>query len=225
MANTDDQSILRGIQAKRAAAQARIAHGRAMQRSGAEQEARGLADAADCDAAERVFSEILRDRNEKQHGPSNSPANAQTFSSHVSATNQHWQELLKGSLTSNALQGATNQSRPRRLLPSELMTSRRLKDEVVDLTLKALKDGSTLTTEEIFVMLLQHGVQLTAANPTQRVSQILSETPLFRAQRGKGWSLALASELTCGTIQHTDFDEILRLQAKRTVVETERNKA
>ncbi len=67
------------------------------------------------------------------------------------------------------------------------------RDMVAAACFQILSDGSWRSTEDLLEEMTKRGVQLTAANKLQRLSQILSMAPTFKNERGRGWALDLSS--------------------------------
>ena len=74
----------------------------------------------------------------------------------------------------------------------DTLAFRTQRDQVGAHCFQILSDGSRRTTEDLLDELTKRGVQLTAANKLQRLSQLLSMNSDFRNERGRGWSLAVS---------------------------------
>ena len=172
----DTQAILRGLAIKKRMAVTTIARGKAIQRQGQELERQGAAELADVEAFERVLKSLPTTDDELV-----------MFERAAEQLPVFPQGSLRGTtrvgITASGVLGASS-------LNSFLKSQR---DQVIFHCTQLLSAGVWRTTEELLESLLGRDVQLTAANPLQRVSQILSSAPQFRNQRGKGWALLDAS--------------------------------
>lgn len=66
--------------------------------------------------------------------------------------------------------------------------------EVISYAQACLAGGNWMTTEAIHEGLTKSGYVIKAMHPVTRVSQILSGSHKFQAQRGKGWALISAQQ-------------------------------
>ncbi len=93
----------------------------------------------------------------------------------------------------------------------------RQKDAVVAICREVLSDGLARSTDELHAELQKRGVQLRVQNPTQRVSQILSENGLFKSMRGRGWVLDAPTAADSPRAKD-EWEEKIKRQARRVVL-------
>jgi hypothetical protein len=188
----DDSIYMRALAAKRNMLQHKIHMARAMQRKAAELEREALAEMAELDVATKVLNEL--------------PKALESAQNHDLGWN-HYQIMAEVNERAKRISEEADQ------LGESLYESKRQKDIVVFHCVRMLADGSYKTTEELLQGLLEQNVRLTAANPLQRLSQILSADDRFRPQRGKGWSMNMEPRPNPPDI--LGVDENLRLRARR----------
>jgi hypothetical protein len=75
----------------------------------------------------------------------------------------------------------------RKILEDRQFRSQR--DQVAEFAAFMLEDREWMSTNELVDAMKGRNIQLTAADPAARVSQILSQDDRFQNQRGRGWAL------------------------------------
>jgi hypothetical protein len=214
-------TIARALQARRRAAMKKMAAGRALIKEGQELERVGAIEMSDVEAFERVYkvlpsteAEIQALENENLSWP---PTGGATVAVRLLA------DLPKdttGATISNSHINSTTNSEGSPCLEASIAVGHKTqRDQVISTCMHMLAGGCWRTTEELLAGLNARGVQLTASNPLQRVSQILSTTRQFRNRRGHGWSLD-ESALTPDSLLEDaprELEDSLRTRARRLV--------
>lgn len=203
----NSETILRGLHARKRSAMRKMSVGRSIQKHGADLEREGAAELADAEAFERVLRSLPTTDEDIAALERSMPEQAMRASAE-----------LRNLMGHNDLHPANTM-----LHHSGGPVSRTQRDLVIAAATAMLSRGNWLSTEELLEGLMRRGVQLTAANPAQRVSQILSMSNAFTNQRGRGWSLktldaspgpdSLASERA----NEDQEEDPIRAQARRVV--------
>ena len=205
----DAETIARALMAKRRAAMRKIMNGRALAKQGTDMEREGAAEMADVEAFERVYKN-LPTTPEQMHALERAPSRWAGGS-----------RVLETHLRNLAFHGggeAADLSNMPLVMRNELMHgSKSQRDLVVMHCAQILANGEWRTTEELNELMIEAGVQLTAANPVQRISQILSTTKGFVNQRGRGWSLDRSPALSDLPDSERESEDPLRIETKRVL--------
>jgi len=209
----DSETILRGLHAKKRSAMRKMSVGRSIQKHGADLEREGAAELADAEAFERVLRSLPTTPEDIAALESAMPEQAMRASIELRNLMAH-SDLKSGNVIFNTAGGPGINSRTQR-------------DQVLANAAQMLSNGGWMSTEDLLEGLMRRGVQLTANNPLQRVSQILSMHPQFKNQRGRGWALrtlddspgpdSLSSERRDDRSDDEENDP-LRVQARRVVI-------
>jgi len=193
---TDDERTVRGLGAKKAAAIQKVIWARSLQRQAAEMEREALREVAEVEVAEKVYRGLPRAEEDIQ--ALRDKADPQRL----------WTEVRNRALAE--MPGRADE---------DVLASKKQKDMIAHMAMQMLADGSWKTTEEMTAEMLKRGVPIAAANQTQRVSQVLSADPRFKAQRGRGWSLDVSpaqSDPEEAKLQN-EWEENIRRAARRVV--------
>lgn len=191
-------TIAQALEAKKAAALQRLRYARAMQRQATNMEREAIRDLQEAEVADRVFKGLPRGSDDlralqEAGDPERLAAELRARTAFLLSREQEEREAM--------------------------LNSRGQKDMIVIAAVDLLRDGSWRTTEELTNAMLGQGLPISAANPQQRVSQVLSLDARFRTQRGKGWALVESPAQQELPIKEPDeWDENNRRKARRLVI-------
>jgi hypothetical protein len=168
----DITTVVHVVEAKRRSAARKLQHARHMMRQAQQLEREAATEMQEVEAFERLMKSVPTTRDEMR------ALEAEGLEGN------RWVHTLDG--TSRLVSRNGQVLLERESGPSSFRTQR---DQVAAVCFQILSDGSWRSTEELLEELTKRGVQLTAENKLQRLSQILSMSNSFRNQRGRGWSL------------------------------------
>lgn len=196
MENETD-TVEQALAAKKAAALRRIRFSQAMQRQAANMEREALRELQEAEIAEKVLRGL--------------PRGAEDLNALVRSVEP---ERLAAELRARTAMLLNKEQEER----EAALNSRGQKDMIVAAATQLLRDGSWRSTEDLTKEMLSQGLPISAANPLQRVSQVLSLDDRFRNQRGKGWALVESSgQQELPMKEQDEWDENNRRKARRLV--------
>ncbi|WP_139191630.1 hypothetical protein [Variovorax sp. CF079] len=196
----DISTLMQVVDVKRRTAMRKLSHARDMMRHAEGLEREAMAEMQEVEAFQRLMKSVPTTRDEMR----SLEAEARE--------NNRWVHTLDG--TSRLINASGKVVFERRESGPGLFRTQR--DQVGAACFQILSDGSWKTTEELLDELHKRGVQLTAENKLQRLSQILSLNSNFKNQRGRGWALDISPARESSEKKETENEpDPLRMRARQ----------